>query len=120
MRPFTTRGPAPSHSATSSALIRTVGSTDFVSARGAGGVLVGCSAVYACQVSATLTAGRTIVGSARSELINGRELGYLIFSPTAQGRQLLDRASGNQLGASLVLKCGSTVARARITLVQFS
>ncbi len=118
--PFTTRGRAPSHSATASPVIRTVGATDFVYARGAGGVLVGCAAVYACQVAATLTDGRTTIASTRSELINGRELGYLIFSPTSQGRQLLDRAPGNQLGASLALKSGTSLARARVTLVQFS
>jgi Domain of unknown function (DUF1906) len=118
--PFTTRGAAPSHSATPSAPVRAVGKTDFVYARGAGGVLVGCTVVYACQVSATLTSGRTTIASTKPELISGRELGYLIFSPTSQGRRLLDGASGNRLGASLVLKAGSSVARAQITLVQFN
>ncbi|HTX29969.1 MAG TPA: DUF1906 domain-containing protein [Solirubrobacteraceae bacterium] len=118
--PFTTRGAALSHSATPSSLVRAVGSTDFVYARGAGGVLVGCTVVYACRVSASLTSGRTTIASTKPELISGDELGYLIFSPTSQGRRLLDHASGNQLGASLVLKSGGTVARAHITLVQFS
>ncbi len=118
--PFTTSGAAPSHSATPSALLRAVSSTDFVSAHGAGGVLVGCSAVYPCQVSATLTAGPVTIASTHPELINGSELGYLLFSPTPAGRQLLDSARGNQLAANLVLKFGTSVARARITLVQFS
>jgi hypothetical protein len=118
--PFTTRGAAPSHSATPSAVIRSVGATDFVSARGYGGVLVDCAAAYTCPVSATLTDGRTTIATTRPELINGRELGYVLFSPTSQGRQLLDRAPGNQLAASLVLKSGTSVARARITLAQFN
>jgi hypothetical protein len=118
--PFTTHGRAPSHSAAASSLIRTVGSSDFVPARGLGGILVGCAATYACDVSATLTSGRTTIASTKPEFINGSELGYVLFSPTAQGRQLLRRASGNQLGVSLVLKSGTSVARARITLVQFS
>jgi hypothetical protein len=33
---------------------------------------------------------------------------------------MLARAAGNQLGTNLVLKSGSSVARARITLAQFS
>jgi hypothetical protein len=118
--PFTTRGAAPSHSIVPAPLLRPVGATDFVYARGAGGILTGCSAVYACQVSATLSVGRTTIASTRPELVNGRELGYVLFSLTAQGRQLLSHAPGNQLGANLVLRYGSSVARARITLVQFS
>jgi hypothetical protein len=97
-----------------------VGVTDFVYARGAGGILTGCSAVSACQVSASLSVGRTTIAVTRPELVNGRELGYVLFSLTAQGRQMLLRAPGNQLGANLVLRAGSSVSRARITLAQFS
>jgi hypothetical protein len=117
--PFTTRGPAPAHSLSPSPLVAPVGVTDFVYARGAGGILTACNAVYACQVSATLSVGRTTIASTRPELLNGRTLGYVLFSLTAQGRQMLLRAVGNQLGANLVLRFGSSVARARITLAQF-
>jgi hypothetical protein len=118
--PFTTRGRAPSHSLSASPVVRPVGVTDFVYARGAGGILTGCSAVSACQVSASLSVGRTTIAVTRPELVNGRELGYVLFSLTAQGRQMLLRAPGNQLGANLVLRAGSSVSRARITLAQFS
>jgi hypothetical protein len=118
--PFTTHGRAPSHSMVPSPLVRPVGATDFVFVRGAGGILTSCSAVYACQVSATLSVGRTTIASTRPELVNGLELGYVLFSLSSQGRQLLARAAGNQLGANLVLRSGTSVARARITLVQFS
>lgn len=118
--PFTTHGRAPSHSMAPSPLVRPVGATDFVYVRGAGGILTGCSAVSACQVSATLSVGRTTIASTRRELVNGQELGYVLFSLTSQGRQLLARAPGNQLGANLVLRSGTSVARARITLAQFS
>jgi hypothetical protein len=118
--PYSTRGRGATHSVSPSPLIQPVGFTDFVFARGAGGILVGCDAVYACPISARLTVGRTTLASTRPELVNGRELGYLLFFLTPQGRQLLVHATGNQLGASLVLTFGSAVARARITLVQFN
>lgn len=118
--PFVTSGRAPAHSLSASAVISPVGFTDFVYAHGAGGILTACIAVYACPVSATLSVGRTTVASTRPEVVNGRELGYVLFSLTAQGRQLLARAVGNQLAVGLVLKVGTAVARARITLAQFS
>lgn len=118
--PFATRGRAPAHSVAPAPVVRPVGMTDFVFARGAGGILTGCSALYACPVSATLTVGRTTIASTRPELVNGEELGYVLFSLTSKGRQLLIHAPGNQLGANLVLRTGSSVSRARITLVQFS
>lgn len=118
--PFATTGRAPAHSLSPSPLISALGVTDFVYARGAGGILTACSAVYACQIAATISVGRTVIASTRPELVNGRELGYVLFSITPQGRHLLAQAIGNQLGASLTLKFGSSVARARITLAQFS
>jgi hypothetical protein len=117
--PFATSGPGPRRSLTSSPVIGAVGVTDFVFARGSGGILAACSAVYACPISAALTVGRTTIAVTRPEAIGGNELGYLFFSLTAQGRTLLTHAPGNQLGASLLLRSGTSVARARIALVQF-
>jgi hypothetical protein len=118
--PFSTRGPAPVHSLRPDPVIRPVGMTDFVYARGAGGILTGCNALYACRVSATLSVGATTIATTRPELVGGQELGYVLFSIAPQGRQMLVRAAGNQLAVNLTLKSGSDVARARITLVQFS
>jgi hypothetical protein len=118
--PFSTRGRAPAHSLSPSPLIRPVGFTDFVYARGAGGILTSCAAVYPCRVAATLSVGRTTIASTRPELVGGLELGYVIFSLSAQGRRLLTGAPGNQLAANLTLRSGASVSRGRITLVQFS
>jgi hypothetical protein len=117
--PFFTSGRGPGRSAVPSSLIRTVGATDFVFAQGAGGILAACTSVTPCQIAAALTVGRTTIASTRPELVGGSELGYLFFSLTAQGRSLLTHAAGNQLAANVVLSLGSTVARARIALVQF-
>ncbi len=117
--PYSTRGRAPAHSLSPDPLIGPVGKTDFVYARGAGGILTSCGAVYACKISATLTVGRTTIAATRPELVGGRELGYVFFSLTSAGRQLLNLTAGNQLGANLTLRFGSDVSRSRITLVQF-
>lgn len=118
--PFSTRGRAPAHSVSPGTTIGPVGMSDFIYARGAGGILTGCSAVYACRTAATLTVGRTTVASTRPEFVNGREAGYVLFYLTSRGRQLLTRAPGNQLAANLTLRSGTDVSRARITLIQFS
>jgi len=117
--PFSTSGRAPAHSVTPDPLFRSLGVTDFVYAHGAGGALATCSAVYACRIAATLTVGRTTIASTHPELVGGREAGYVQFSLTHQGREMLTHAAGNQLAANLTLRSGSHVARARISLVQF-
>jgi Domain of unknown function (DUF1906) len=118
--PFSTRGRAPTHSLTPDPVVRPVGVSDFVYARGPGGILAGCNAASACRISATLTVGRTTIASTHPELVGGRELGYVLFSLTSKGRQMLTHAAGNQLGANLTLRSGADLARARITLIQFS
>jgi len=118
--PFSTSGRAPTHSLTPDPLFRALGVTDFVYAHGAGGALAACTAVYACRISATVSVGSTTIASTHPEIVNGREAGYVQFSLTRQGRQMLDHAAGNQLGANLTLRSGSDVARARISLVQFN
>jgi hypothetical protein len=117
--PFSTSGRAPVHSLTPDPMIHPVGMTDFVYAYGAGGILTACDAVYACRISATLSVGRSTIASTNPELVGGRELGYLFFSLTSQGRQMLARSTGNQLGVNLTLRFGADVSRARISLVQF-
>jgi hypothetical protein len=117
--PFSTRGQSPAHSASPDPVIRAVGFSDFVYAHGPGGILAACGAASACGISATLTVGRTTIASTRPELIGGRELGYVLFSLSSRGRQLLTHAPGNQLAANLTLRSGVDVARARVTLIQF-
>ena len=118
--PFSTSGRGPRRSVSQSQAIRIVGYTDFVYARGAGGILAACTGVAPCSISARLTVGRTTIASTRPELVGGDELGYLIFSLTSGGRSMLTHASGNQLGMHLELSDGSSVASGSIALVQFS
>jgi len=94
--------------------------TDFVFAHGAGGILAACVGVVPCPISAKLSVGRTTVAMTKPELVGGNELGYVLFSPTSQGRALLTRAAGNQLGVRVQLSYGTNVASGQIALVQFS
>jgi Domain of unknown function (DUF1906) len=118
--PFSTAGRGPARVVAQSAVVHVVGVTDFVFARGAGGILASCVTVAPCRVAATLSVGRTTIAATGSELLGGNELGYLIFSLTPHGRALLARSSGNQLGAKLTLRYGTGAATANIALVQFS
>jgi len=118
--PFSTSGRGPLRTVEQSTLVRAVGVTDFVFAHGSGGILAGCASVAACPIAATLSVGRVTIATTRPELVGGNELGYLFFSLTAEGRAMLERAPGNQLGASLTLSSGGSTATARIALVQFS
>jgi hypothetical protein len=117
--PFTTSGRGPTRSITPGQLVTTTGTTDFVHGW-SGGVLARCSAVYACQITSTLTYGRETLATARPQSVGGLQVGYLYFWLTARGHQLLGQAAGNQLAANLVLRCGTSEASARIVLAQFS
>ena len=118
--PFSTAGRGPGRSVSQSTVAQIVGVTDFVFSRGAGGILAGCATPAPCPIAATLSVGRTQIAVTRPELVGGGELGYLFFSLTPRGRSLLTHAAGNQLGTTLTISSGSSVATARIALVQFS
>jgi hypothetical protein len=117
--PFSTSGRGPARSAAQSPLVQAVGVTDFVFARGAGGILTGCLTLSPCRVSATLSVGRTRIATTGPELVGGNELGYVIFTLTSQGRAMLARAPGNQLGARVTLRYGDSIATGTIALVRF-
>ena len=117
--PFTTSGRGPARNLAQSSVAQIVGKTDFVFARGAGGILAGCATAAPCPISATLSVGRSQIATTGPEIVGGGELGYIFFSLTPQGRRLLARAAGNQLGATLTLGSGNAVALGQIALVQF-
>jgi hypothetical protein len=118
--PFATSGKGPPRRLVQSQAVRIVGVTDFVFARGAGGILAGCVGVVPCPISAKLSIGRTTIATTKPELVGGNELGYVLFSLTRQGRSLLTHAAGNQLGVRLQLTSGTSAASGQIALVQFS
>jgi len=118
LTPYAISGRSPARSLRPGPVLGAVGTTDFVHGW-SGGILVRCSTVSACWISATLSAGRTTVASARAQPIGGMELGYVFFTLTRRGRQLLSGAAGNQLGTALTLHSASNVASAHLALVRF-
>ena len=117
--PFGTGRGGPARSASQSGSLRILGLTDFVSSGGTGGILAQCLASTPCHTKTTLSVGNTVIASTGSELLGGRDLGYLIFSLTSAGRSMLAHARGNQLGASVTISDGGSTARGSIALVRF-
>ena len=116
---FSTSGAAPAHSASQSGSLRVLGGTNFVSSNGVGGILAECLATTPCHTSTTVSVGGTVIASTGSELLGGRDVGYLIFSLNSAGRSLIAHAHGNQLGASVKLSDGGATATGAISLVGF-
>lgn len=118
--PFSTTGRGPGRNLRQALPLRIVGTTDFVSSAGVGGILAGCFAVAPCLPRTTISVGRTVIARSGAEDIGGGELGYLIFTLTARGRTLLAHAGGNQLGARVSISGGAATATGQIALVGFS
>jgi hypothetical protein len=121
---FLTTGRGPRRSTGTSGSLRIVGTTDFVSSGWVGGILAGCFANASCDVTTTITVGRTTIARTGPELLGANELGYLTFKLTPQGHAMLASARGNQLGAHVTLTnttaTGTATATANIALVRFN
>lgn len=116
---FTTSGAGPHRSLSPASSLQLVGQTDFVSAKGTGGLLAACYATTPCHISAKLTAGSTTVATTGGEFVGAGELGYVIFSLTPAGRSMLAHAPGNQLGVAASIANGSVSAGGQLALVGF-
>jgi hypothetical protein len=116
---FYTSGPGPTRTVTQSPALQIVGKTDFVSARGTGGILAGCLSVAPCRVSARISAGGATIATTGREFIGPGELGYVIFTLSAAGQSLLTHASGNQLPVAVTLSGGGATASGQLALVRF-
>lgn len=117
---FSTSGPGPARSLRQAPPVQILGATDFVPARGLGGILASCSSPTPCHIAATITVGGTTVAKTGTETIGGEEAGYVFFPLSAHGRGMLARALGNHLQAEVALSAGASVARGTIALVAFS
>jgi hypothetical protein len=117
--PFATSGASPRRSLRQAATLRFVGATDFVSGGGVGGILAACYATFPCHPSTTISVRGTVIARTTPEFLGVNELGYLIFRLTRAGRALLAHARGNQLGATVTLNDGGTIARGQIVLAAF-
>jgi hypothetical protein len=119
--PFYAGGAGPHRSVSQSPPLEIVGATDFVNSRGTGGILARCQApVSACQVTSTVSVGRTVIARTGREYLDAGDLGYLLFSLTAAGRSMLAHAPGNQLGAQVRISGAGATATGQIALVGFN
>jgi hypothetical protein len=97
------------------------GHSAYTPAHGLGGVPVGCFTGARCQITATLTAGRTTVASTSPEGLPAGGSGIVFFKLTPAGRAKLAAARGHRLGVTLTTRDASGArARAALTLTQFA
>ena len=115
---FAASGRAPRRTSTPSSGLRVTGLTAFISPGGVGGVLTACLAVTPCSVSLQVSVPGSTVRTGH-ELIGANELGYVTFRLTGRALFLLEHAPGNQLGAKVTVRQGSSAASASIVLTRF-
>jgi hypothetical protein len=99
--PYTTTGKRPAQSSTPSAQIKLVGGLEFVSHRGAGGVLAACVATAPCVASTTISARGHVIARTTGQTLGAGMVGYLHFSLTPAGRTLLAHTKSNLLSAKV-------------------
>ncbi len=113
--PFTTSGSSPHRGLTQSALLKIVGTTDFVSGGWAGGILAVCASTSPCRATITIAAAGRKIAITRPETLGVDELGYLPFVLTAAGHRAIAAAHGNQLAARLTVKVTGTLGTSTVT-----
>ncbi len=116
---FATNGPPPSRTITQAPPVRILGTTDFVPSHGMAGILAACASPTPCHIAATIKVAGVTIAKTGTEMIGGEEAGYVFFTITSRGRQLLAGTLGNHLPADLSLAAGTSVAHGTIALVGF-
>ena len=87
--PLSTNGPTPSRTITQAPPVRILGTTDFVPSHGMAGILAACASPTPCHIAATIKVGGVTIAKTGTEMIGGEEAGYVFFTITGRGRQLL-------------------------------
>lgn len=116
--PYSTSGSGPTPNVSQSPSVRVANTTVFVSSSGAGAILAGCYAVVPCGLTATLSAGNTVIATSSPQHLGVAELGDIYFQLNSAGKAMLASASGNQLAAKIKLSDGSASASGQIVLVR--
>jgi outer membrane protein assembly factor BamB len=117
--PFSTSGAGPHRDASQSGGLRLLGQTDFArSDNRVGGILTACDSSTACLATTTLTVGNTVIARTGQEYEGPKQAGYLIFSLTTAGQNMLNHAKGNQLGVHVNIT-GSSRASGDVALIPF-
>ncbi len=97
------------------------GRSSFVPTHGPGGLPVGCYTGSACQLTTTVTSGRTLIASGGPQSVTADEGGIVYFKLSSTGRSLLANAPGRRLAVSVRVTDASGVsAKTTLNLVPFS
>jgi Rv2525c-like, glycoside hydrolase-like domain len=105
---FSTTGRSPSRSVSQSSALRLVGTTDFVSNGWVGGILADCMSATPCLATTKIVAHGTVIAQTHALTLGVGQLGYLMFTLTAAGHQLLTHTVGNQMPATVTVVTGGT------------
>jgi Domain of unknown function (DUF1906) len=97
LTPFFTSGPGSAHGNGQAGPLRLIGATEFVSNGRVGGLLAGCFAAAPCQASFTMTAAGQTIARTGPQMLGVNELGYLFFTLTNVGHQMLLSKHSNRL-----------------------
>jgi hypothetical protein len=81
--------------------MRLVGATDFVSNGRVGGLLAGCFAAAPCHASIILSSQGKTIARTKPQLLGVNELGYLFFTLTNAGHDLLLKTHANRLSSKV-------------------
>jgi len=100
---FSTANPSPPRTISQPGQVHFVGMTDFVSHGWFGGILVSCPAGAPCATTGTIAAAGRVIAKTNAATVGAGEMGYLFFSLTSAGHQLLAHTKSNQLGATVTL-----------------
>lgn len=106
--PFVTSGFGSPLGAAQPGPLRLIGSTEFVSNGRVGGVLAGCFAAAPCHASLTIIAGGKTIARSRTQMVGVNQLGYVIFSLSNAGHNLLLHTHSNRLGVRLKVTVAGT------------
>ncbi len=99
--PYTTTGPRPAQSGVPSSQIRLVGGMEFVSHGWSGGVLAACVSTAPCRASTTIVTHGKVIARTNPQLLGAGMVGYLHFTLTGPGHQLLAHTASNQLSVEV-------------------
>jgi Rv2525c-like, glycoside hydrolase-like domain len=116
LQSFSTSGVSPQRSLKPSALVRLVGTSDFISNGWVGGILAGCVAAKTCRGAAKIVAQGQVIAQTSAEALGVGQLGYLMFTLTSAGHQLLMHSTGNQLPATVTVRTGRATATGHLVL----
>jgi hypothetical protein len=117
---FSVSGHGPTRSVSQSANVQILGTTDFASSSGQGGILAACYAAAPCPIRATVSVAGTSIATSKLQTLGADEVGYLSFQLTPAGRTALNHAPGNQLAVQVRLRSGDGRASGELALVRYS